>query len=299
MIKKGKESPCYIDRTGEIHVTNQGEIIEILETLGHSKNIIKFSDGTIKENVAYNNIKSGAVEKPEERVGKQTVTNQGYTIEIINYVDSSNCTVLFLETENTKKTTFREFVTKTVTNPLHRGVYNVGFEGIGLYDFKSNKKRCRVWSSMLQRVYSNNYSAYKECTVDERWHNFQNFAKWFEENYNPETMEGWQLDKDILVKGNKIYSPETCCFVPIEINTIFKNDRQKGYNKTAKGNFIVRVNKLNYRETVGRFNTESEAFQAYKVEKEKYIKEVAEKWKELISDRVYQAMYNYQVEITY
>ena len=156
-----------------------------------------------------------------------------------------------------------------------------------------------MWSSMLQRVYSNNYSAYKECTVDERWHNFQNFAKWFEENYNPETMEGWQLDKDILVKGNKIYSPETCCFVPIEINTIFKNDRQKGYNKTAKGNFIVRVNKLNYRETVGRFNTESEAFQAYKVEKEKYIKEVAEKWKELISDRVYQAMYNYQVEITY
>ena len=140
MIKKGKESLCYIDRAGEIHVTNQGEIIEILETLGHSKNIIKFSDGTIKENVAYNNIKSGAVEKPEERVGKQTVTKQGYTIEIINYVNSSNCTVLFLETKNTKKTTFREFVTKTITNPLHRGVYNVGFEGVGLYDFKSNKK---------------------------------------------------------------------------------------------------------------------------------------------------------------
>ena len=291
MIKKGKESPCYIDRAGEIHVTNQGEIIEIIETLSHSKNIIKFSDGTIKENVAYNNIKRGAVEKPEERVGKQTVTNQGYTIEIINYVNSKNCTVLFLETGNTKKTTFGEFVVKTVSNPLHRGVYNVGFEGIGLYDFKSNKKRCRVWSSMLQRVYSNNYSAYKGCTVDERWHNFQNFAKWYEENY----IEGFELDKDILVKGNKIYSPETCCFVPLEINTIFKNDRQKGYNKTVDENFIVRVNKTNYRETIGRFNTELEAFQAYKKVKEAYIKEVADKWKGQITDQVYQAMYNYEI----
>ena len=110
-------------------------------------------------------------------------------------------------------------------------------------------------------------------------------------------MEGWHLDKDILVKGNKIYSSETCCFVPLEINTIFKNDRQKGYNKTAKGNFIVRVNKLKYRETVGRFNTELEAFQAYKTAKEEYTKEVADKWKGKITEQVYEAMYNYQVEI--
>ncbi len=118
MIKKGKESPCYIDRAGEIHVTNQGEIIEIIETLSHSKNIIKFSDGTIKENVAYNNIKRGAVEKPEERVGKQTVTNQGYTIEIINYVNSKNCTVLFLETGNTKKNNIWRICGKNCIKPF-------------------------------------------------------------------------------------------------------------------------------------------------------------------------------------
>ena len=86
----------------------------------------------------------------------------------------------------------------------------------------------------------------------------------------------FHLDKDILVKGNKLYSEDTCSFVPAEINTLF-----------CKAN-----------KTRGRYNTIEEAFLAYKQAKEAYIKELANKWKDVIDPRVYEALMDYQVEIT-
>ena len=60
-----------------------------------------------------------------------------------------------------------------------------------------------------------------DCSVYEGWHNFQNFAKWYEDNYYEIEEEQMHLDKDILVKGNKVYSPDTCVFVPETINGLF------------------------------------------------------------------------------
>ena len=140
------------------------------------------------------------------------------------------------------------------------------------------------------------HPTYKDVTVCEEWHNFQNFAKWFEDNY----VEGFELDKDILVKGNKIYSPETCCFVPKEINSLFKNYNNNllptgiSYDKINKKYKVsIRIN--GKMKTKGRYVTVEEAFKVYKTAKETYIKEVADKWKEQISDKVYQAMYNYKL----
>ena len=141
--------------------------------------------------------------------------------------------------------------------------------------------------------------SYIGCLVDEEWHNFQNFAEWFEDNY----VEGWHLDKDILIKGNKIYSPETCCFVPLEINSLFtKSDKIRGeypigVSKKDK-KYQANVNKNSGFIFLGAFNTPEEAFQVYKTAKEDYIKEVADKWRGQITEQVYQAMYSYQVEIT-
>ena len=158
---------------------------------------------------------------------------------------------------------------------------------------------------MLERCYSKKKHkkrpTYVESYVDNRWHNFKTFAEWSECNWKHWMDETWHLDKDILIKGNKIYSPETCCFVPRTINTLFTKSEAK------RGDYPIGVSKeKNYRKfkatfkktTLGRYTTAEEAFQAYKDAKEKYIKEVADKWKGLISDKVYQAMYNYQVEIT-
>ncbi|MBQ2284923.1 MAG: hypothetical protein II244_04590, partial [Clostridia bacterium] len=89
--------------------------------------------------------------------------------------------------------------------------------GVGVNDIKKvcdeNKKlkpSYRIWYNMLARSYGKSKpNNYEKCHVCEEWLTFSYFQEWFLENY----IEGWQLDKDILIKGNKVYSPQTCCFV--------------------------------------------------------------------------------------
>ena len=196
---------------------------------------------------------------------------------------------------------------KRLKNPFSPTVYEKGFLGNIKKTNISNKKEYHVWIKMLQRCYDEEFHkkqpSYIGCSVAEEWHNFQNFAHWFEENYNNVVMQTWHLDKDILIKGNKIYSPETCCFVPHEINCLFTKRQNKrgdcpvGVAKNNKG-YTPSVVKNNLRIYLGYFKTPEEAFQTYKRAKEEYIKEVADRWKEQIDLRVYEAMYNYQIEIT-
>lgn len=80
----------------------------------------------------------------------------------------------------------------------------------------------KFWCRMIRRCYSDNlhkqHPTYSDCSVCEDWLFFSNFAEWFDKHH----VEGWELDKDILVSGNRTYSPETCCFVPHEINVLFR-----------------------------------------------------------------------------
>ena len=117
---------------------------------------------------------------------------------------------------------------------------------------------------------------------------------------------GFQLDKDLLEKGNKLYSENTCVFIPQEINKIFtKRNNLRGdlpigvYYNNEMHKFSATVN-LNTGKPVriGFYNTEVEAFNAYKQVKEEHIKNMAEKWKDRIDERAYNALMNYEVEIT-
>lgn len=170
-----------------------------------------------------------------------------------------------------------------------RTVYNIGYLGIGINP-SENKKAYIVWKSMLRRCYDEKhllkYKTYIGCTVDERWHNFQVFAKWYEQNY----IDGFQLDKDILIKGNKVYSPDTCCFVPVEINNMFKdNITNIGIYPNGK-NLIVRFQRFGKTKNFGTYKYFEEAQNILNIEKEKYFKEVAEIWKNKIHEKVYQIL---------
>ena len=140
--------------------------------------------------------------------------------------------------------------------------------------------------------------------INKEWHNFQNFANWCEDSWRIWMDETWHLDKDILIKGNKVYSPETCCFVPNDINVLFtkrqnhRGDCLIGTNKSSKNRWRAKISKEGNITHLGVFDSQEKAFQAYKTAKEVYIKEVADKWKDLIDPRVYEAMYNHRVEIT-
>ncbi len=159
----------------------------------------------------------------------------------------------------------------------------------------------KTWTGMTKRCskkYQEKRPSYIGCSIDERWYDFQVFTKWFEENY----VEGWELDKDILFKGNKIYSPETCCFVPQEINNLFtkrQNDRGElpiGVRKMLN-KFQARINKNGLSVYLGTFYNPIVAFLAYKEAKEEHIKELADKHSLELSEKVYEALYAYKVEI--
>ena len=248
----------------------------------------------------------------KNRIGEKHITKQGYEIEIIKYINAHNLNIMFEDGAIIENTSYDNVLKRKVENPKHKTVFGVGFLGTGKYKTTFKSKICKnyqTWRCMMQRCYDEKSQekqiSYKNTTVCEEWHNFQNFAEWMENNYNPETMQGWQLDKDILIKGNKIYSPDTCCFVPQEINIQFiKSNSVRGefpigvcYIK-KRNVFMSYFNKNKKRYFLGHFNTIEKAFQAYKTAKEQAIKEAADEWKDKIVPRVYQAMYNYEVEIT-
>jgi hypothetical protein len=113
-------------------------------------------------------------------------------------------------------------------NSDKKRLHGVGYLGKGEYKSFENGKNTRqymIWYSMINRCYNEKYHkklpTYKDCTVSEEWHNFQNFASWYDQNYYEVNGEKMALDKDILIKGNKVYSSETCIFVPQFINSLF------------------------------------------------------------------------------
>ena len=112
------------------------------------------------------------------------------------------------------------------------------------------------------------------------------------------------LDKDILVKGNKCYSPETCSFVPKHINLLFvKGDATRGelpigvtfHKQTGKYRALLCVN--GGKRHIGLYSTPEEAFYGYKAAKEAEIQRLADIYMDYIPEEVYEAMMEYEVEI--
>lgn len=234
-----------------------------------------------------------------DRTGEEHTTKEGYTVKIIKYTNQGDCDIQFIGTEIIiKNRQYGDVKRGEVLNPYRLSVCGVGYLGQG--KFNASSKEYNRWANMLLRCYDEKaqekHPTYKDVSVCEEWHCFQNFAKWYEENWESH-MQGWHLDKDILVKGNRIYSPKTCCFVPQEINVIFtkqfkkrklKEGVYKNYNR-----FFIKF-RGNYIKT---FSTSYEACLALSILKKDYIKEVADKWRGKITEQVYNALINYKVEI--
>lgn len=247
--------------------------------------------------------------KKKYYLGKEYITNEGYKVKVIKYDGYANVYIQF-ERGHIIKTQIGTLERGNIKNPFHPATQGVGYIGIGKYKAYENGKDTRsfsIWSSMFARCYNENYHikkpTYIGCTVAEEWHNFQNFAEWYESNYHSSMLNNYHLDKDILVKTNKVYSSKYCCFIPKEINMMLtKSDKVRGkypIGVNKHGNRYragISVNKKVYH--LGLFDTPEEAFQAYKTAKEKHIKEVANKYRGQITEECYWALMNYQVEIT-
>lgn len=240
------------------------------------------------------------------RNGKHGFNNQGCKMTIIEYKDSRHCTVKFEDGTVVKDIIYTSFIRGSVKNNNYKSIYGVGYFGYGKYT--SDYQAYSYWFNMMNRCYNPKYLStrptYLQCYVCEEWHNYQNFAKWFEKNYYEISGQEMCLDKDILVKGNKEYSPKTCVFVTALINSIFtKCDSKRGecsigISKKDGGKYRAYVS--NYGKSkagLHSFENEIDAFNEYKREKERYIKEVADKFRNDIPQKLYEALYRYEVEI--
>ena len=246
-----------------------------------------------------------------KRLGETRINNNGSKMWIVDYKNATDITVRF-ENGYICKTRYGEFIRGKVSNPYDRTVYNIGYLGEGKYKTYNNEKvtpQYQTWKDMLKRCYSikeiEKYPTYKKCSVCEEWHNFQNFAKWYDENYYEIECQRMCLDKDILCKGNTIYAPETCVFVPNNINTLFINCKSKRgslpigitYDK-KNNNYQAKCSMGNGKSKhLGKFTSVEDAFNCYKKNKELIIKEIANQYKNLIPQKVYEAMMNYVVEL--
>lgn len=250
-----------------------------------------------------------------ERVGEVSYNSMGSKMEIIRYGGASDITVRF-ENGYTVNNSYDSFKRGEISNPYDITESGIGYHGEGKYKTKINYKHTEqysVWKAILQRCYDEEHRArcpsYLGCTISPEWYNFQVFAKWYDDNIYYVDGSRMNLDKDILFKHNKIYSPLTCVFAPSRINTLFtKREASRGlypigtylsHRKGRKDEFKAMCRDgSTKRVDLGGFPTPELAFSAYKVYKEALIKTIANLYKLLIPNNLYLAMINYKVEIT-
>ena len=247
-----------------------------------------------------------------DRTGEETYNNFGSKMIITKYNNAHDMDVYFPEYGYTiNHVTYNNFKKGRIKSPYEPRCYGKGYLGEGKYKISENGKNTdeyNTWHGMLRRCYDpklqEKYPTYKDCEVSTEWLNFQTFSHWYENNYYEIPGEVMCLDKDILYKGNKIYSRSTCCFVPDRINSLFtKCDSHRGdlpigvsedhnkYRARCHNTESIIIN-------LGTYVTPIKAFEVYKNFKEITIKKVADKYKGMIPNNVYEALYNYQVEIT-
>lgn len=253
----------------------------------------------------------------EKRIGEQNYNTNGQLMTIIDYVDNRTVTVRFEDTGKTKICEYKKFKDGKVKDRFYPIVYGKGFLGNTTSmkaDGSGKKKSYKVWNSMLMRCYDEKIHktrpTYIDCNVCGEWLCYENFEKWFDENYYEIQNEKMVLDKDILLKGNRVYSPDTCVFVPERINGMFvKHDRDRGKfpigvsydsgHKKFKANVNIIIGEGKYDNYhLGFYDTIEEAFMKYKEAKEELIRNVANEYKDVIPQKLYNALYKYKVEIT-
>lgn len=308
------------DHTGETNFNNYGDKMTILEFNNHMNVLVGFEDGTTTVR-RYSCFKSGNIRHPlmnKMRIGEVNLNSQGCKMEIIKYNSHEEILIEFDDLIKTKRiVSYSQFKNGQIKSNFHPSVYGVGYIGDfekvlpnGVYP--TDTKAYDMWVRMLERSCSKNYTekhpTYKDVSLCEEWKCFTTFYSWFEDNYYELPNTRMELDKDIIIKGNKLYSPETCVVVTQDINCLFTkrqnhrgdypigvsyNSREDKYSASCSNPFGN-----GRQDFLGNHNTIDKAFKTYKKHKEMIIKQVADYYKGRIPNKLYEALYRYKVEIT-
>lgn len=182
--------------------------------------------------------------------------------------------------------------------------------GVGINDVYGVDRRIyNLWKGVLVRsnnIYKELNPTYSDVTCCDEWLRLSSFICDISKLHGFDNCLNlkWQLDKDILVKGNKLYRKDMVCFVPKDVNNLFikrgslRGEYPIGVNYYKPLNkFRAQINIDKIKKHIGLFDSIDQAFYAYKSEKEKHIKQVANRWRGMICENVYESMINYEVSI--
>ena len=247
---------------------------------------------------------------------EEKLSNQGCLMKIVECLDGGIVVVEFQDEYKAKvKTQYGNFKSGSVRNPYAPTVYEVGMTG-NKYPAKTNGRNTKeydTWTNMIQRCFNANLKkkqpTYKQVDCCDEWLHFEKFYEWLHSQSNFDKWyenKRWAIDKDILVKGSKVYSPETCCLVPQNVNCLFlKRESERGLYPIGvsyrNDGFLASCHNpfTNDREELGYYSTPEKAFNVYKNYKESLIKKVAQIEYDAgnITKECYEAMIGYEVEI--
>ena len=249
-------------------------------------------------------------------LNEDKINNQGCLMKVVDCINKGKVIVEFQDEYKFRtETIYANFKNGCIKNPLFPSVYGVGITG-NKYPRSINKKMAKeydTWIHILQRCFDDRLKekqpSYKDKECCEEWLYYPNFYEWLHSQPNFDKWfngKRWAIDKDILFKRNKIYSPETCCLVPQNVNCVFlKREADRGKYpigvKESEYGFEASCHNpfTNKSEILGCYTTPEKAFEVYKKYKEDIIKQVAQIEFNAgnITECCYQAMMNYIVEI--
>lgn len=260
-----------------------------------------------------------SVNKRDERLGEEKLNRQGCLMKIVEYNHANDIVVEFQDEYRARiRTIYANYKIGNIANPYFASILGVGIVG-DKYKTSCNKKHTKeyeAWYSMLTRCYDKNFKkrrgTYENVTCCDEWHLFEKFYEWLHSQPNfDKWYEGkkWAIDKDILIKGSKFYSPETCCLVPDRINSLFlKSNKRRGDLPigVSRGEYdghtyyVLSISRKIHKHPQKYFKSLDDAFYYYKKYKEDIIKQMAQEEyiQGNITKQCYDAMMNYQVEIT-
>ena len=185
-----------------------------------------------------------------ELLGLEFTNKHGHRCFIIDYKDAHNVTVMFYDTMSISTMEYGNLKKGSFLDRYKPSLYGVGYLGKSGRT-EQNKMAYRAWNHILSRCYNPEVQKkqpyYYDCSVDPRWHCFAVFEEWFIQQEQRHFKEDygvgrrWSIDKDILVRGNKIYSPETCCLLPAEINKTLITQGYVSRWREKDGKFTFRV----------------------------------------------------------
>lgn len=168
-------------------------------------------------------------------------------VVVVGYDNSKKVRVRFIDTGYEVDTNTQNIRAGKIKDRLTKTVYGVGCIGDGKHKPTSGRRKTKAystWCGIIDRCYSSNdkesYRWYGDCSVSDEWLNFQNFADWYESQINA-NRECFDVDKDILIHGNRVYSEDACMLVHKDINYLFtcrsESDLPAGvcYDKLANG----------------------------------------------------------------